>query len=75
MWMPTRLKTGKAARIGKQSTHAPIRSAGVVGTALRKGGPSQSGEAAEKGLATANAVEGRRFQRESERVIRTVEPG
>lgn len=29
---------GKAARVGKQSTRAPTRSAGVVGTARRKGG-------------------------------------
>jgi hypothetical protein len=29
---------GKAARVGKQSTCAPTRSAGVVDTARRKGG-------------------------------------
>ena len=36
-------KTGKAARMGKQSTNAPIRSAGVVGTARRKGDAGNRG--------------------------------
>jgi hypothetical protein len=36
-------KTGKAARMGKQSTSAPVRSAGVVGTARRKSGSGNRG--------------------------------
>ena len=34
---------GKAARVGKQSTRAPTRSAGVVGTARRNGGSGNRG--------------------------------
>ena len=61
--------------MGKQSTHAPIRSAGVVGTARRKGGSGNRGISAENGVGDLDAVAGRRFQRKSDRVIRPSRPG
>ena len=39
--------------MGKQSTDAPIRSAGVVGTARRKGGSGNGGYPLRTGLATS----------------------
>src|SRR3954470_24590689 len=46
MQMPTRLLPGKAARTGKQSTHAPVRSAGVLDTARWKGDAGHRGRPA-----------------------------
>jgi hypothetical protein len=43
MRMPTLLPFGEGCMSGEQSTRAPARSAGVVGTARRKGGSGNRG--------------------------------
>ena len=61
--------------MGKQSMHAPVRSAGVVGTARRKGGSGNRGISGENGVGDPDVVAGRRFQRKSDRVVRPSRPG
>ena len=37
LWMPTRLLTGEGRADGEGNRHAPVRSAGVMSTACKKG--------------------------------------
>ena len=66
---------GKAAWAGKQSTRAPARSAGVVGTARRKGDAGNRGRPVLCEGSGLNGVVRRRPGRESDRVIRALRPG
>ena len=49
---------GKAARAGKQSTHAPVRSAGVMDTARWKGDAGNRGRPVRSEVAAFDAVYG-----------------
>ena len=59
--------------MGKQSTSAPIRSAGVVGTARRKGDAGNVGDPL--GWSLSSIAAAMRTRWESERVIVLLKPG
>ncbi len=61
--------TGKTARMEKQSTEAPIRSAGVMGRARWEGHAGNGGGPLRTGIATSTPSSGWRFGRASDRVI------
>jgi hypothetical protein len=67
-------RTGKAVRTGKRPTQAPVRSAGVVGTARRDGITGNVGDLPWV-RDTPQRRRGRRPGQESERVISTAEAG
>jgi hypothetical protein len=71
--MPTRRDRGRQHGWGRQSTEAPVRSAGVVGTARRKGDAGNVGDPLGWGLSSIAAAMRTRW--ESERVIVPVKPG
>jgi hypothetical protein len=58
MQTPTRLLLGKAARAGKQSTHAPVRSAGVLDTARWNGDAGNRGRPVQTGGRGFNIAHG-----------------
>jgi len=64
--MPTRRDRGRQHEWGRRSTEAPVRSAGVVGTARRKGDAGNVGDPLEAAY---------RPRWESERVIVPMKPG
>lgn len=61
--------------MGKQSTGAPIRFAGVVGTARRNGDAGNRGRPDVGEGSGLNVAIRRRLRRESDRVIRPLMPG
>src|SRR5271166_559477 len=61
--------------MGKQSTHAPIRSAGVVGTARWEGGAGNRWSPARHEGSGLNVADRRRCLRVSDRVIVLLKPG
>src|SRR5712672_611595 len=70
MRMPTLLPFGEGSNErGKQSTRAPARSAGVVGTARRKGGSGNWGRPVTGEGSGLNVAFRRRPWRESDRVV------
>jgi hypothetical protein len=73
--MPTRLNYGEGRVSGEASTHAPARSAGVVGTARWKGDAGNRGRpVAGEGNGLDVAVR-RRPRRESDGVMVPLNPG
>ena len=58
-----------------KSTCAPVRSAGVVGTARRKGGSGNRGRSVWDEDSGFNIDFGRRSQRKSDRVVQALMPG
>ena len=61
---------------GKQSTHAPVRSAGVVGTARGKGKAGNRGRPARDGGSGLDGADRAPvFERVSDRVVRPGMPG
>jgi hypothetical protein len=61
--------------MGKQSTRAPVRSAGVVGTARWKGGSGNRGRPVWHEGSGLNVADRRRCRRVSDRVILLLRPG
>ena len=70
---PTRLERGRQHGWGRQSTEAPIRSAGVVGTARRKGDAGNVGDPL--GWSVSSIAAAMRTRWESERVVVLAKPG
>jgi hypothetical protein len=74
--MPTRLDNGEGRAGQGSNRHEHLfRSAGVVGTARRKGGSGNRGRPVLDGGCGSNAVFGRRSGRESDRVMVPLRPG
>src|ERR1700677_436951 len=67
--------TGKAAFMGKASTDAPMESAGVLGAACRKRGTGNQGRPVSGEVRPRRRLQGRRPERESERVVVPLKPG
>jgi hypothetical protein len=61
--------------MGKQSTRAPVRSAGVMGTARWKGDAGNRGDPLRARVAASTSLQAAAPQRESDRVIVLVKPG
>jgi hypothetical protein len=61
--------------MGKQSTRAPVRSAGVVGTARREGDAGNGGDPFRTRAATSTPPGERRSGRESDGAIVPRKPG
>ena len=60
--------------MGKQSTHAPVRSAGVVGMARRKGDAGNGGDPSDR-RSRLHRRRWRRIGRESDRGVVPLKPG
>ena len=71
--MPTRRDRGRQYGWGRRSTEAPVRSAGVVGTARRKGDAGNVGDPLGWSVSSIDAAMRTRW--ESERVIVLLKPG
>ena len=66
---------GRLHERGSKSTRAPARSAGVVGTARRKGDASNRGRPVMGEGSGLNVADRRRLWRESDRVVRALKLG
>src|SRR3990170_5985227 len=69
----TRRDRGRQYGWGRMSTEAPVRSAGVVGTARRKGDAGNVGDPL--GWSVSSIAAAMRTRWESERVVVPVKPG
>jgi hypothetical protein len=75
MRMPTRREFGEGSTDGEESTGAPVRSAGIMGTARLEGDPGNGGDPSRRGWRPRTPVTGRRLRRESDRDIVPLKPG
>jgi len=56
LWMPTRLLTGEGRADREDNRHAPVRSAGVLSTACKKGGLGNWGRSGAGGGRTSHIL-------------------
>src|SRR5450432_1611292 len=68
MWMPTRLLTGEGRANGEETDKAPVRSAGVLGTACREDDLGNWGRSGVVGSHAPTLSSGWRPARKSDRV-------
>jgi hypothetical protein len=73
--MPTRRENGEGCTDGEESTRAPVRSAGIMGTARLEGDPGNRGRPGAARVASSNADIWRRLRWESDRDIVPKKPG
>jgi hypothetical protein len=73
--MPTRHVNGEGHAGGEASTHAPVRSTGVVGTARSEGNPGNGGDPSRRGWRLERQRHRWRLRRESDRDVVPLKPG